>query len=172
LRKWGRPAIVAIVKMERGVMLHERFKELVDSLDGKYKRLMSMPPVIAEEIPSDTPTGGIYLFSENGMHLYTGRTKRKIAIRVRNHFNTAPDCPFAWLLAREATGKRATYKQNGSRKDLLSNPKFLSVYNRAKERIRKMQVRYVEEPDPLRQALLEIYVAIAAKTKYNDFDTH
>jgi hypothetical protein len=35
-----------------------------------------------------------------------------------------------------------------------------------------MKVRYVQEDDPLRQALLEIYVAIATKAKRNDFDTH
>ena len=35
-----------------------------------------------------------------------------------------------------------------------------------------MQVRYVEEIDPLRQALLEIYVAVVLKTPYNDFNTH
>jgi hypothetical protein len=28
------------------------------------------------------------------------------------------------------------------------------------------------EPDPVRQASLEIYVAMAAETKYNDFNTH
>jgi len=61
--------------------------------------------------------GGVYLFSEGSTHLYVGRTKRPIAVRIRNHFNTAPDCPFAWLLGpAEATGKKATYKRDGSRK--------------------------------------------------------
>jgi hypothetical protein len=46
------------------------------------------------------------------------------------------------------------------------------AYELAKVRIRKMQVRYVEESDPLCQALLEIYLAIAAHARYNDFDTH
>ena len=35
-----------------------------------------------------------------------------------------------------------------------------------------MHVRYVHEPEPLRQALLEIYVAVVAEAKYNKFDTH
>lgn len=30
----------------------------------------------------------------------------------------------------------------------------------------------VEERDQLRQALLEIYVAVALETPFNDFDTH
>jgi len=35
-----------------------------------------------------------------------------------------------------------------------------------------MDLRFVEEPDPLRQALLEIYGAVVLETKYNEFDTH
>ena len=35
-----------------------------------------------------------------------------------------------------------------------------------------MDVRYVEEADPLRQTLLEVYTAVSSKSKYNDFDTH
>jgi hypothetical protein len=35
-----------------------------------------------------------------------------------------------------------------------------------------MGYRYVEEPNPTRQALLEMYCAIALGTPYNDFDTH
>jgi hypothetical protein len=35
-----------------------------------------------------------------------------------------------------------------------------------------MELRYVEEPDPLRQALLEIYVAVVLRTPHNNFETH
>jgi hypothetical protein len=35
-----------------------------------------------------------------------------------------------------------------------------------------MDLRFVEEWDPTRQALLEIYVSVFLRTKYNDFDTH
>ena len=35
-----------------------------------------------------------------------------------------------------------------------------------------MELRYVEETDPLRQALLEIYASIVHATPYNDFNTH
>jgi hypothetical protein len=72
----------------------------------------------------------------------------------------------------ESTEKKATYMPDGSRRALLTNPAFKAEYERAKDRIRRMHVRYVHEPDPLRQALLEIYVAIAAEARYNDFDTH
>ncbi len=35
-----------------------------------------------------------------------------------------------------------------------------------------MDLRFVEETDPFRQALLEMYAAIALKTPHNDFETH
>jgi hypothetical protein len=152
--------------------MNKRFKDIVDALEGQWQALLTMAPVIARDVSNATPVGGVYLFSENGEHLYAGRTKRRIVVRIRNHFSTAPDCPFAWLLARESTGKKAMYMPDGSHRVLLTNPAFKAEYERAKDRIRRMHVRYVHEPDPLRQALLEIYVAIAAEARYNDFDTH
>lgn len=75
-------------------------------------------------------------------------------------------------LTRESTGKKATYKREGSRKALFEDPAFRAEYDRAKQRIRAMSVRWVVEADPTTQALLEIYVAIATGARYNDFDTH
>ena len=66
----------------------------------------------------------------------------------------------------------AAYSTEGSREALSSDSEFGPVFVEAKKRIREMQVRYVEERDPLRQALLEIYVAVVLKTPYNDFNTH
>jgi hypothetical protein len=152
--------------------MNERFRALADTLHSKCEALLEMRPVVASDIPRNTPVGGVYLFSDGSTHLYVGRTKRSIAVRIRNHFNTAPDCPFAWLLAREVTGKKATYKRDGSRKALLADPAFKAEYERAKNRVRQMNVRYVHEADPTGQALLEIYVAVATEARYNDFDTH
>jgi hypothetical protein len=152
--------------------MNKRFRDMVDALPSKYESLAAMDPIRADEVPKDTPVGGVYLFSEGATHLYVGRTKRRIAVRARNHFSAAPDCPFAWLLAREATGKKATYRPDGSRKALLADANFTVEYGRAKQRIRAMNVRYVHEPDPTRQALLEIYVAVATAARHNDSDTH
>jgi len=153
--------------------MNPRFADLIESLHAKLESLISMAPVTVDTVPKDTPKGGVYLFSSAGRHLYVGRTKRSIKDRLKDHVSTADDCPFAWHLAREATNNKvASYKPEGSRKHLLSQSSFKSAYERAKQQIRKMEVRYVGEPDPLRQALLEIYVAVASKAKHNDFDTH
>ncbi|HRI76627.1 MAG TPA: hypothetical protein PLX33_06520 [Alphaproteobacteria bacterium] len=81
---------------------------------------------------------------------------------------------FAFRLARQQTGNlKAAYKAGaGSRDGLMKEALFLDAFSRAKERIRAMDVRFVEEVDPTRQALLEIYTAVVLGTPYNDFDTH
>lgn len=152
--------------------MNEQFRALVNALDAKYQALCEMPPIVAADVPTNTPVGGVYLFSEHKRPLYAGRTKRSIGTRIKYHFCTANDCPFAWLIAREETGRKATYTRDGSRNMLLADEEFREVYEAAKARIRKMHVRYVNETNPLRQALLEVYVAVAANARYNDFDTH
>ena len=153
--------------------MDRQFAALVDTVAPTCERLLGMEPLIASQVPAGTPVGGVYLFSEHGSHLYVGRTKRVIGVRIRSHFGqNLSAATFAWLLAREATGSNASYTKARSRMMLLTDPDFKAAHDRARARIRGMHVRYVHEPDPLRQALLEIYVAVAAEAKYNDFDTH
>lgn len=54
----------------------------------------------------------------------------------------------------------------------MLDPVFAAAFSAAKERIRQMEYRYVEEVDQNRQALLEIYCAVVLATPYNDFGTH
>jgi len=80
---------------------------------------------------------------------------------------------FAFKLAREMTGQlTAAYSSAGSRVALSSDGVFGEAFIQAKARVRNMDLRFVEEPDPTRQALLEIYASVVLRTKYNDFDTH
>lgn len=81
---------------------------------------------------------------------------------------------FAFRIARETTGNlKAAYKKGAtSRAGLMENPAFAAAFVSAKERVGRMHVRFVEETDPTRQALLEIYVSVVLATPYNDFDTH
>jgi hypothetical protein len=80
---------------------------------------------------------------------------------------------FAFRLAREATGHvEASYRSEGSRAALAADPEFAAAFSKAKARVREMELRYVGETDPLRQALLEIYVAVVLRTPYNNFETH
>ncbi len=60
----------------------------------------------------------------------------------------------------------------GSRKALVEDPTFRAAFVAAKERVTRMNFRWVEEADPVRQCLLEVYVAVVLGTPYNDFDNH
>ena len=153
-----------------------KFEALVDSLAPKLESLRSMPPLRAGVLPRNMPVSGVYLFSENGKPMYVGRSN---VLRKRYGRHCLPgathkQAAFAFQLARRATGKtKATYKAGKeSRKGLMQDSAFIAAFKDAKERIRKMDYRYVEEPEQNRQALLEIYCAVVLSTPYNDFKTH
>jgi predicted GIY-YIG superfamily endonuclease len=121
------------------------------------------------------PDRGIYLFSEQDSHLYVGRTNR-LRQRLGEHCrpsSTHNSAPFAFLLARKASEMTAaTYKAEGSRANLVKHEVFGPAFIAAKHRVSKMDVRFVEEADPLRQALLEMYASIALPTPHNSFENH
>ncbi|HEY3242145.1 MAG TPA: hypothetical protein VGM03_02245, partial [Phycisphaerae bacterium] len=104
-----------------------------------------------------------------------GRTDR-LRQRLGEHCrpgSTHNSAPFAFLLARKSTrNTKAAYGRDGSRAHLSGQPTFARAFTSAKRRVREMDVRFVEERDPLRQALLEIYVAVSLKTLNNSFENH
>jgi excinuclease UvrABC nuclease subunit len=72
---------------------------------------------------------GVYIFSEDGHALYVGCTnnmRKRFQYYTRNNLNQAT---FAFLLARAQTvNKKATYKKEGSRDDLLNQSAFSYVF--------------------------------------------
>ena len=155
--------------------MHPTFASAIEQLHPSFEALLAMEPCQPLKVPSSTPQAGIYLLSEGSQHMYVGRSNR-IRKRLGNHCRigaTYKMAAFAFRLARLETGQlKASYKPAGSRADLMNDPVFRAAFERAKDRIRSMDVRYVAEADPVRQALLEVYVAIALRTPHNDFDTH
>lgn len=155
--------------------MHDSFRQLIDGLHPKFEQLLQMSPVTYAGLPLIIPERGIYLFSEHGRHLYVGRTNR-IRKRLQNHCRrsgTHFTATFAFRIAREATNRTtATYTKAGSRGELVKDPTFSAAFLDAKSRVAAMDLRFVEEADPVRQALLEMYVATVLKTPYNDFDNH
>ena len=134
-----------------------------------------MLPVQPTDLPLNIPLKGIYLFSENGNHLYVGRTNN-IRRRIQNHCRlsaTHNQATFAFRIARGETNfKKATYKTEGSRKVIEEDQVFKSAFISAKERLRNMELRFVEVEDPILQALFEIYASVTLETPYNDFENH
>jgi len=152
------------------------FTRYAEALHPSFERLVGVAPVTIATLPRNAPKECVYLFSEQGKHLYVGRT-RHLRQRMRQHSIPSSQhnqAVFAFRLAREATGRlAAAYAGDGTRALLAANDAaFALAFTDAKARVRSMEVRYVEEVDPLRQALLEIYASIVLGTPYNDFNTH
>lgn len=76
---------------------------------------------------------------------------------------------FAAQIAREICGVKREY---GHKKLRISNPGLEDEFKKAKERVGKMDIRFVREEHGTRQALLEIYAATVLVTPYNDFGNH
>ena len=156
--------------------MDSKFISHVETLKPQLKSLLSMPAITPVTLPSKMFRKGVYLLSEGEKHLYVGRSN-DIKKRISGHSRpgaTHRTAALAFRLAREATGNLiATYKNGeGSRSTLMEDENFVAAFDAAKARIRKMNLRFVEENDPVRQALLEIYVAVVLNTPYNDFDNH
>ncbi|MBZ5533554.1 MAG: GIY-YIG nuclease family protein [Acidobacteriia bacterium] len=152
------------------------FAPYIESLHSKLQELIAAAPITPLNVPRSTCKKGVYLLSEGDQDHYVGRSNH-IRKRLSRHCSpgaTHRMAAFAFRLAREKTGNiKATYKKgHGSRSALMEDPTFLAAFEEAKDRIAKMSVRYVEETDPIKQALLEIYVAVVRRTRYNDFDNH
>ena len=156
--------------------MNKRFIPYVEHLEPKLRTLLAMKPCTPATLPRIMCERGIYLLSDGKKHLYVGRSN-KIRKRIGRHClpgATHRMAAFAFRLAREATGNlKATYKKgNGSRSALMEDERFAAAFSLAKAKIRTMKLRYVEEVDPTKQALLEIYASVVLRTPYNDFDTH
>ena len=53
----------------------------------------------------------------------------------------------------------------------MTRVEFVAAFQQARIRIGNMPLRYVEEGDPLRQCLLEVYVSVVLGTPYNRWNT-
>lgn len=156
--------------------MHESFAPIIGALHEKYLQLVACPIIKEAKFPKPMPKQGVYLFSENDIPLYVGRSNR-LRGRYGSHSNKGSRhtaAAFAMRLAREATGKQIASYISGKddRKTLIQDVLFKEAFEKAKIRIRNMDYRFVEETDQVRQALLEIYCAVVLKTPYNDFTTH
>jgi hypothetical protein len=151
------------------------FADMVSSLHPKLNELLASPAHPYLHLPRKLPDRGVYLFSEGEEHLYVGRSN-SLRRRISAHCSPGSDhrkAAFAFRVAREATGRViAAYKPEGSRSNLAQDPEFSAAFTIAKQRIARMSIRHIEEPHPVVQALLEIYISMALKTKYNDFENH
>ena len=165
--------------VRRGVAwfkLLRTFLPYLSRVVGDYGRLLRMPPGRVEDVVSRIPkTAGIYVLYEDEQPLRIGRAgkgkRSNLRERLKQHFTgNYKKASFAVALAREETNLPATYKKETSAKHLVANHRaFVAAFDTAKKRIRNMEVRWVEEPNPDSRYLLEFYAAKELQTPYNDF---
>lgn len=151
----------------------EHWEQLHEQLSTHLEKLLTCPPV-ADRRTIPRGVAGIYLFSENGIDLYVGRS-RKLRGRILGHSKPSSkpnQAHFAVHLAREAY-----LAEHGvqPRRPFREDASFMRHFAEAKQRINAMDVRYVLTPNsPMDafHAVLEIYVALVRRAKFNDFATH
>jgi hypothetical protein len=128
---------------------------------------------------------GVYLFTENGRHLYVGRCglTERAAKRGRGHSNfrtrlaghTRPasahnQATFAWRLAVEAVDGRLKGLPT-VRAELQRNSRFRQEFLRQKQRVTAMDFRVVTIADDFESYVFEPYAALMLDTSYNSWAT-
>lgn len=146
------------------------------------KRLQKLPDYFSKLINCDLtdrnnlvglPIRGIYVFIEKGVPLYGGRTNR-MKDRIMEHRRTCSrpiDASFPFLMAKKKAYKKGT-NVSRERAKLMNDPDFVRALNKAENDVASMQIKYIEVIDPTDQYVLEVYVAEALDTEFNDFDNH
>jgi hypothetical protein len=142
---------------------------------------MNMEPILGDRFPRVKPRkekiAGVYLMSDGDEHLYVGRSNNIVSRFYAHRRSSSGDgvAPFAFRLACISSGRTKTSYSSGhsdTRKMKMADIEFQQHFKDAKSRINKMGFRYVKEADPVKQAILEVYCAVALGTPHNTFDTH
>ncbi len=113
---------------------------------------------------------GVYVLYEREQPMYVGRSDN-LADRLLEHGRPSGDsetATFAFNIAKEDFPDPASM----SRKELQRTKEFRPLFDAAKERVRKMQVRVVDVKDPIEQTILEAYAHLALDTPFNSFENH
>ena len=118
---------------------------------------------------------GVYLLSDDDSPIYVGQS-RKLRTRLASHGRSSSDhasASFAFLLARADAQEAGVLLAALSRRETEAHPPFAAMFDAAKQRVARMDVRVIEIPDPIVRSLFEMYVAEAlGLEKYNSFETH
>jgi len=152
-----------------------QFKEIFGTFPELLGNLINSPSYMRLELPS-TLNQGIYVFYENGIPMYVGRTGRKGRFKTRILEHSRPSsghntATFAFLLAKEKAAKRKMNVER-SRDILEKDSPFKELYLETKKQVSNMKIKLIEIDNPIAQTLFEVYAALELETPYNEWGTH
>jgi hypothetical protein len=152
--------------------MNKDFQSLTASIPGLFATLTRSPLWEMKGLSAYKHKAGVYVFFEGGQPVYVGRT-RNLQGRLRGHVvlnhNSAS---FAFRNTRKAVNMYATYKRTGSRSELQNHAVFRPEFVRQVARVKTLQVRFLEVPDPIVRYLLELYAYIEWKLPLDEFSEH
>ena len=151
--------------------MNTKFKEIIDQFPLKMEKIKNSPVITINDL-NNIPKRGIYVFYENDIPIYVGRSER-LKSRLKEHSQQSSghtSATFAFNIAKQ-DAKKADIDINRQRKDLEHDPEFANIYRAAKERVAKMQIRVIGIEDPIEQTLFEVYVSLELGTN-NEWGTH
>lgn len=152
--------------------LNKNFQKRIDKLQTQLLQLKKSKSITRTDL-SSVPKRGIYLFIENKKYIYVGRTNRMRARLLEHGRESAGhnDASFAFKLAKiqaEKIGIDIRQKRN----DLVKIKQFDKLFKEARQRVAKMDIKFIEIVDPIDQYLFEVYASEVLKTPFNDFENH
>ena len=152
------------------------FTEVTEKMRGYLSELEACEPISMEsradrralrsKVPGDQ---GVYVLYEHGQPMYVGRSDRLVD-RLLEHAQPSggsEGATFAFILAEKEFGPSSM-----TRAQLQRDNGFRPLFDDAKERVSKMQVRAVRVEDSIEQTILEVYLHKVLGTPHNSFDNH
>jgi hypothetical protein len=148
------------------------FASHIEAVPKLFALLKEAMPFVEKGVTAQGKRAGIYAFFENGVPQHVGRT-RNLQQRLRGHISANHyTATFAFRLARRKLGLQATYNKAGARAQLQNDSIFRPEFLCQIERVKAMQVRFVEIADPVHQYLVELYAHLEYALPLYEFDTH
>lgn len=153
--------------------MNDHFRALLDKLPTLMFQLSNAQLRPWSNL-GELPQKGIYVFYEDNVPIYVGRTNR-IKKRIKEHGQMSSghnSAPFAFNLAKKEA-KALGIELSVTRDMLNLNFDFVELFLNAKKRVSNMSVRVVEINNPIVQTLFEVYASMDLKTdEYNSFENH
>ena len=141
----------------------------------RLQELLERPLVTIDDIGiTEVPQKGVYVLFEDNEPVYVGRSNR-LKKRLKEHSSSGSAQYSATLAFRSAKQDYSDFQNiemKQTSKQLMMNVDFVKEFEKAKDRIAKMKIRFIRVEDQIEQAMFEIYAHMTLGTKFNDFNTH